>query len=179
MIVAYSLRPATADDVEFLWAMLYEASHAAENDVPDEAVLRRHPELARYVEGWGVPTDLGVVAVDDTRERVGAAWLRLLTGDAKGYGYVDDDTPELVLAVLPGHRGRGLGARMLRELLEAAAGSFSAVSLSVQIDNPALRLYERTGFRIAGDVGELAEATSLTMVIDLPDPATGRSRRRC
>jgi ribosomal protein S18 acetylase RimI-like enzyme len=175
MIVAHSLRRATADDVDFLWAMLYEASHAAENDVPDEAVLRRHPELARYVEGWGGHTDLGVVAVDDdTGERVGAAWLRLLTGDTKGYGYVDDDTPELVIAVLPGHRGRGLGGRLLRALLDAATGVFGAVSLSVQADNPALRLYERTGFRI---VEGTDDGPSLTMRTELA--ATGRSRRRC
>jgi ribosomal protein S18 acetylase RimI-like enzyme len=107
------------------------------------------PELARYVEGWGNRTDLGVIAVEqDAREPVGAAWLRLLTGEAKGYGFVDDDTPELAIAVLPDHRGRGLGGRLLRELLDSAASRFSAVSLSVRADNPARRLYERAGFRV-------------------------------
>jgi ribosomal protein S18 acetylase RimI-like enzyme len=174
-MMTYSLRRATADDIDILWAMLYEASHAAEYGVPDVAALRGQPEQARYVEGWGARTDLGVVAIDDdTREPVGAAWLRLLTREAKGYGYVDDDTPELAIAVLPGHRGRGLGGRMLGALLDAASGSFAAVSLSVQADNPALRLYERTGFRI---VGGTDEGPSLTMTIELGDGATGRSPR--
>ena len=165
MLVAYSLRHATADDVDFLWAMLYEASYAADDGMADLAALRRHPVLPRYVAGWGSRTDRGVVAVDDhTREPVGACWLRLLTGEGKGYGYVDDDTPELAIAVSPGHRGRGLGGRMLRKILDAARGSFAAVSLSVRADNPALRLYERMGFRL---VGGTDEGPSLTMMVEL------------
>jgi ribosomal protein S18 acetylase RimI-like enzyme len=150
--------------------MLYEASDVAANGVPDVAVLRGHPELARYVTGWGAPGDLGVVGWDEASgEPVGAAWLRLLTGDAKGYGYVGDDTPEVAIAVLPGHRGRGLGDRLLRELLAAAAGAFASVSLSVRTDNPARRLYERTGFRVVGGAaaGDAPVGTSVTMTIDL------------
>jgi ribosomal protein S18 acetylase RimI-like enzyme len=174
--MAYSLRRATADDVDFLWAMLYEASYAAENGVADVAALRARPELARYVEGWGNRTDLGVIAVDDdAREPVGAAWLRLLTHEAKGYGYVDDDTPELAIAVRSGHRGRGLGGRMLGALLDAASSVFAAVSLSVQADNPALRLYERTGFRVAGEseTGEPTAGSSVTMKFELGGLTTG------
>jgi ribosomal protein S18 acetylase RimI-like enzyme len=152
--VRYSLRRAGVDDVDFLWAMLYEASYAAELGVPSPAALRVHPVLARYVDGWGRPTDLGVVAVEpETGERVGAAWLRLLTGDVKGFGYVDDDTPELAIAVIPTHRGRGIGAQLLRSLLEAGRGNFRAVSLSVRTDNPARRLYERIGFRVVHPAG--------------------------
>src|ERR687897_597061 len=141
----YSLRRATPDDVDFLWAMLFEASYAAENGVPDVAA--------------------------------GAAWWRLLTAETKGYGYVDDATPELAIAVSPGHRGRGLGGRMLRELLDAARASFDAVSLSVRADNPAVRLYERAGFRTVGDDTDtdagavaVAEPASLTMTIALRRP---------
>jgi ribosomal protein S18 acetylase RimI-like enzyme len=174
--MAYSLRRATADDVDFLWAMLHEASYAAENGLPDVAALREHPELARYVQDWGDLTDLGVVACDgDSGDPVGAAWLRLLTGDAKGYGYVDDATPELAIAVQPDHRGRGLGGRLLRELLDSADGRFGAVSLSVRAENPALRLYERTGFRVAveSETGEPPAGGSVTMKFELGGLTTG------
>jgi ribosomal protein S18 acetylase RimI-like enzyme len=180
--VSCSLRRATAGDVDFLWVMLYEAAHAADDGVPDAEALRRHPVLARYVERWGRRGDLGVVASDDdTGELVGAAWVRLLTGDNGGYGYVDDDTPELAIAVHPHERGRGVGERMLRALLDAAADAFSAVSLSVRADNPALRLYERVGFEVVRrtDVPDVPAGASITMKIDLPGRATGRSRRRC
>ena len=168
--MTYSFRRARVDDVDFLWEMLYHASYAADERVPDAGPLHEHAVLARYVEGWGRPTDLGVVAVDDgTGERIGAAWLRLLTGEAKGFGYVDDDTPELAIAVVPGHRGRGVGERLLAELLDAARGSFGAVSLSVRADNPARRLYERAGFRTVHEteVGNEAGSTSVTMKIEL------------
>ena len=61
---------------------------------------------------------------------------------------------------------------MLRELLDAARGSFDAASLSVRADNPAVRLYERMGFRVVGgnteaEDGAVAEPASLTMTIDL------------
>jgi ribosomal protein S18 acetylase RimI-like enzyme len=180
--MGYSLRRARVSDIDFLWVMLYEAAYAAEDGVPDAASLRRHAVLVRYVEGWGRRNDLGVVASDDeTGELVGAAWVRLLTGDASGYGYIDDETPELAIAVLPPHRGRGLGERMLRELLDRALADFDAVSLSVRADNPALRLYERTGFLPVGetDAGDAPAGTSITMKRDLRGGPTGRSRRRC
>lgn len=163
-------RRAHGDDVGFLWEMLYLASYAADDGMPDVAALRDHPVLPRYVDGWGRRTDLGVVAVDaGTGERVGAAWVRLLTGDATGYGYVDDDTPELAIAVLPAHRGRGVGQRLLEELLAAARATFPAVSLSVRADNPARSLYERTGFEIVpgSEVGIGSGSTSVTMKIEL------------
>jgi ribosomal protein S18 acetylase RimI-like enzyme len=168
--VTYSFRRARVDDVDFLWEMLYYASYAADEGMPDAGALREHRVLARYVEGWGRRSDRGVVAVDDgTGERIAAAWLRLLTGESKGFGYVDDDTPELAIAVAPAYRGRGVGERLLAELLDAARGTFAAVSLSVRADNPARRLYERTGFRTVSGRGtdDQVESASLTIKFDL------------
>jgi ribosomal protein S18 acetylase RimI-like enzyme len=160
--VTYSVRRAEIDDVDFLWEMLAHASHVG----VDAGELVAHPELARYVEGWGRPTDLGVVAFDAASgERAGAAWLRLLTGDSKGYGYVDDDTPELAIAVLPAHRGQRLGEQLLTRLLDAARGTFRAISLSVRADNPARRLYERTGFRVVSGTDAGAESVTMTILL--------------
>ena len=83
----------------------------------------------------------------------GAAWLRLLVGHDRGYGHVDDTTPELAVAVMPGYRGQGIGTRLPIALLDAAGESYDAVSLSVQADNPALRLYQRFGFEVVEDGG--------------------------
>lgn len=103
---------------------------------------------------------MGFVAVDaDSGEPIGAAWLRLLTGDERGYGYVDDETPELGMAVMPVYRGRGVGSELLGRLLKSAGEAYRAVSLSVSADNPAVRLYERAEFERVGECG-----ASLTMV---------------
>ncbi|HEU4594108.1 MAG TPA: GNAT family N-acetyltransferase, partial [Pyrinomonadaceae bacterium] len=64
----------------------------------------------------------------------------------KGFAYLDDETPELAVAVSPEHRGRGVGTALMERLLSEASGLFAAVSLSVSPRNPARRLYERLGF---------------------------------
>jgi ribosomal protein S18 acetylase RimI-like enzyme len=77
---------------------------------------------------------------------VGAAWLRLLAGERRGYGHVDDDTPELSIAVLPDFRNQGIGSRLLDLLMKDAVERFNKISLSVTKENPARRLYKRFGF---------------------------------
>lgn len=165
------LRPATRADEPFLWSMLFEASHAADDGLAGPDALRAVPEVARYVEGWGLPTDVGIVAEVPTGGLqvvgIGAAWVRLLTGDQAGYAHVDDETPELAIAVAPGRRGGGLGTRLLEGVLDAASGRYPGVCLSVRADNPARRLYERVGFRAVegSDVTNRVQGTSITMVI--------------
>ena len=78
----------------------------------------------------------------------------------RGYGFVDEVTPELSMSVLPGHRRRGVGTMLLRSLLSLAEERFPAVSLSVSESNPARRLYEREGFISIGE----SEGGSMKMV---------------
>src|SRR5207248_11613598 len=90
----------------------------------------------------------------DVFQPVGAAWYRLFKGETPGYGFVDEDTPELTIAVVPSRRGRGLGEQLLSALLERARGeSYGGVSLSVEPDNPALHLYDKHGFAKVGERG--------------------------
>ncbi len=129
--------------------MLYQALHVPQGQSAPPREVIRVPELARYVRGWKKRAgDCGFLARDAaTGQSVGAAWLRLLVGENKGYGYVDDDTPELSIAVLPEYRGQGVGTQLLIHLLASDCGQ-SSISLSVSLDNPALRLYERFGFEV-------------------------------
>ncbi len=55
------------------------------------------------------------------------------------------------IALLPEHRGQGIGAKLIRELLDEAAQNGKVVRLHVEKFNPAQRLYQRLGFEIAGD----------------------------
>lgn len=156
-------RPLIPADEPFLWEMLYQAIYVPPHVPPPDRSIVNHPDLARYVERWGHIDDCGVIAIDqDTNEPVGAAWLRLMTGAERGYGYIDDRTPELSVAVLPEYRGHGLGTQMIDWLLQAARSRHRAVSLSVSIDNPARRLCERLGFKAVSQ-----RDTSMTMKIDL------------
>jgi GNAT superfamily N-acetyltransferase len=154
----YFIRKATPMDEAFLWEMLYHAIYVPGGISPPPDIVSR-PELSRYVREWGRVDDVGLLAIDATAQRpIGAAWLRLLTADNAGYGYTDDETPELSMAVLPQYRGRGVGTALLTSLLEETESIYKAVSLSVSAGNPAVRLYERVGFKVAGSTG-----ASLTM----------------
>ena len=86
------IRPAGTQDLPFLRDMLRHAYYArwgTEADVP----------LERYVAGWGRPGDRALVAIDEFQP-VGAAWYRLFPADEPGYGFVDEQTPELTIAIM-------------------------------------------------------------------------------
>ena len=167
------VRPARRGDADFLAEMLVEAaSWRADGSAGDPADVLSRPELARYVACWLQPGDLGVVAMSEG-QRVGAAWARRLAPDVPGYGFVDDDTPEVSMAVVRVWRGRGVGTRLLHALIAAArVHGVGQLSLSVEPDNAARRLYERTGFRQVGTCG--GALTLLLPLVALGETAPDR-----
>ncbi len=119
------------------------------------------PELAHYVAGWPQPGDLGVIAESD--RPVGAAWLRFFTAEDPGYGFIDATVPELSMGVARAWRGRGVGRSLLTALIAAARDTgIPTISLSVETDNFALRLYQDVGFEPVR-----AESGSVTMTLQL------------
>jgi ribosomal protein S18 acetylase RimI-like enzyme len=102
--------------------------------------------LTRYVDNWGRPGDVAIVA-HETGNRVGAAWMRLFTAAEPGYGFVDEQTPELSIAIVPSRRRHGLGQELMDTLLAAAREvGYGAVSLSVEANSPAVGFYARNDF---------------------------------
>jgi GNAT superfamily N-acetyltransferase len=57
------------------------------------------------------------------------------------------------IALLPEHRGMGIGTQLLRDLISESEDSGKPLSIHVERFNPALRLYERLGFRAVADKG--------------------------
>jgi len=130
------IRQAGPQDVRFLRDMLKHAYHWRLNEDPDLPV-------ARYVNNWGRPGDAGLIAWE--AGPVGAAWYRLFPDDAPGFGFVDAETPELTIAVVPSRRGKGAGKELLEALLaRAREEGYAAISLSAAKGQTAY--YERFGF---------------------------------
>jgi ribosomal protein S18 acetylase RimI-like enzyme len=148
--VRFFVREARREDERFLSEMLYEAATWRPGPRRSSASeVLSLPEIAVYISGWGRPGDEGLIAEAETGEPVGATWYRLFSEEAHGFGYVNAETPELTIAVRQDLRGRGIGSALLAELIaRARKGRVSALSLSVEADNPALRLYERAAFRV-------------------------------
>ena len=110
--------------------------------------------VGRYVDRWGRPGDTALVVIERFHP-VGAAWYRLFPASAPGYGFVDEQTPELTIAVVPSCRGKGYGAELLAALLDRArADGYEQISLSVEADSPAVKLYGRSGFETVARRGE-------------------------
>ena len=108
-----------------------------------------------YVKAWGRPGDAAVIALEDGFP-VGAAWFRLFRASAPGYGFVDEQTPELAIAVVPNARGKGVGSALLEALLERARRTATPpLSLSVDRRNEgAIALYEHHGFEQVGETDD-------------------------
>jgi ribosomal protein S18 acetylase RimI-like enzyme len=149
------IREAANSDEAFLREMLYHSLYVPDGCAPFERDIVNRPEIALYVDAWGRAGDLGLIAVEETSgQAIGAVWMRLFSASEKGYGYVGEGIPEIGMAVLPGHRGSGVGSALLRRLIQIAGSEYDAVSLSVSADNPAVRLYERFGFGRVGTRGD-------------------------
>lgn len=86
-----------------------------------------------------------------------ADWLVIMRGgEAIGRLYIDRRPREhgiIDIAFLPEHRGHGLGAALLCDLIDEAAAADKAVVIHVEKYNPAMRLYRRLGFKTEADNG--------------------------
>lgn len=153
-VVSFIVRRADASDASIFAGMLVAAAFWRP-DGPSGSVAEvlSRPEFAHYVAGWPRPDDLGVIAKDG-QQPIGAAWVRFFSESDPGYGFVDAATPELSMGVMRAWRGRGIGFRLLSGLIaHAREHGLASLSLSVEPDNYARRLYERVGFRTVDEVG--------------------------
>jgi len=136
--------------------------YAARLDETEES-LKHHPYLEQYERNFGSYSgDIGVYMIAD-KKVAGGAWVRIL---ANGFGHIDDDTPELVFAVKPEFRNKGIGTAVMNQLFIEVSKVFSQMSLSVRENNPVIALYERLGFtKVEGSEREnTAGSTSFTML---------------
>ena len=161
---SWTIRPATAQDGEFLADMLVEAVNWSPEWKPkSRRLVLSDPHTAHYIAGWPRETDLGVIA-EAAAEPVGAAWVRFFTADDPAYGFVSPDVPELGIGVAAAWRGRGVGRDLLRAIAALAAqAGIGRISLSVERKNFARTLYLSEGFTVV----DASDPQSDTMVKSL------------
>ena|SRR5256885_4022849 len=135
------LRPITAADAPFLRA-LYGSTRAKElAPVPWSEEQKRafldlqfRAQSVHYLKHYG---DGQFLMIEEDGRAIGRLLLHR--------------TPEEIrvidISLMPEHRGRGIGTRLLRDVLAEGEASRRRVSIHVEHFNPAKRLYERLGFR--------------------------------
>lgn len=145
--MAHRLRPAGADDRDSL-LRVYASTREEElrlvdwSDEQKAAFVRQQFEAqdAYYREHYE-PATFDVIEVE---------------GEPAGRLYVarwEEEIRIMDIALLPEHRGRGIGTALLRALLDEAAEAGKRLSIHVELNNPARRLYERLGFAAVEERG--------------------------
>ena len=79
--------------------MLYQSFYVPEGEKPFPREILQEPHISKYVSDWGRHGDIALIAKTQDREPLGVVWLRGFDGTNMGYGYVDDNTPELWISV--------------------------------------------------------------------------------
>lgn len=131
------------DETALLKDFFYEAIFIPEGVAPPPKDIVERPELRVYTDDFGTRRgDNCIVAAVDDRI-VGAVWTRIMDD----YGHVDDDTPSFAISLYKEYRGRGIGTRLMKEMLSLLRmQGFGKASLAVQKANYAVRMYEALGF---------------------------------
>jgi ribosomal protein S18 acetylase RimI-like enzyme len=142
-----ALRPVEPGDEEFLY-MVYASTREEElartgwDEAQKAAFLRMQFDAqSSYYEEHFRGAEFSVILSDD--HPVGRLYVARWQEEIR---MVD-------IALLPEYRGMGIGTRLLNELISESEESGKPLSIHVERFNPALRLYERLGFRVVADKG--------------------------
>jgi RimJ/RimL family protein N-acetyltransferase len=152
-------------DVPFLEEMLYEAVFWNQpKNKPSLDELFLNPDISKIFKEWdNQKGDFSLIAINEHKQPIGAIWYRFWTKENHSYGFVNEKTPELGIALILEMRGQGIGTELMTKTMKHAKKlAIIKISLSVEPDNPSRKLYEKFGFEKIGVSG-----TSWTMVASL------------
>lgn len=144
----YLIREMRQKEYALLSDFLYEAIYIPKGVVPPPRSVISLPELQEYIVEFGTRKHDTALVAEMQGQIVGAIWVRIMND----YGHIDDETPSLAMSVYRDYRGHGIGTAMLKELLSTLrAQGYPRVSLSVQKDNYAVKMYQAVGFHVVGE----------------------------
>lgn len=147
----YKIRQMNNTEYPLLNDFLYEAIYVPSGIEPPPKTVIYFPELQVYVADFGKKEhDIALVA-EVNQKIIGAVWVRIMND----YGHIDNTTPSLAMSVFKEYRGLGVGTALLKELISTLKSKgYSRISLSVQKDNYAVKIYQQVGFTILKEVDE-------------------------
>ena len=145
----------------------------AAQDLADVMLVMREAFDPAFGEAWTEAQCAGIMGMPGT-------WLLLARDDGAPAGFalartIGDESELLLLAVRPSWRRRGIGAKLLRAVIdEVRSRGVRSLHLEVRASNSALGLYRAAGFKqigvrrdyYRGKNGELFDA--LTYKLDIP-----------
>jgi len=150
----YIIRKIQPSEIKLLSDFLYEAIFQRDenNRLPREII--NQPEIKVFIDNFGKPDDYCLVAEIEGKI-VGAVWTRILAGEVKGFGNIDEHTPEFAISLYKEYRGKGIGTELMKSMLQLLKDKgYKRTSLAVQKDNYAVKMYQKVGFEIIKETDE-------------------------
>ena len=145
------IRKLCTEEAGLLKDFLYEAIFIPEGVEPPPRDIVEQPELRIYYEYFGRGAADHCLVAEADGHVVGAVWTRIMDD----YGHVDDETPSFAISLIPEYRGKGIGTRLMRNMLNLLKEQgFKQASLAVQKANYAVRMYKKVGFEIIDENDE-------------------------
>lgn len=147
MTEAISLRSECPQDQEFLFA-LYASTRAEEMKLVPWSDSQKHSFLKMQFE----------LQSTHYHNHYSSASYQIILSEGRPIGrlYIHRTENQILvidIALLPQHRGAGIGGQLLEEVLAEARAAKKTVGIHVERNNPALRLYTRLGFSVLEDKG--------------------------
>lgn len=150
-----AIREIKQSELGILEDMLYEAIYQPDRKNLIPRSVLNIPEVNAYIRDFGKEKADYCLVADFEGKINGAVWIRIISGDIKGYGYVDDHTPEFAISLLEEYRNQGIGSRLMITMIEHLLKSgYNQASLNVKKENYAVKLYRKMGFEIVKEEDE-------------------------
>ncbi|MDR3057598.1 MAG: GNAT family N-acetyltransferase [Prevotella sp.] len=141
------IRAIRANELHLLEDMLYEAIYQPEGETLLPREIIRTPEIDVFINNFGKQLDDHCFVADLNGKIIGAVWVRILSGKIKGYGNIDNETPEFAISLFQEYRNKGYGTQMMKKMIEyLKEKGYKQTSLSVDKNNYAVRMYQKLGF---------------------------------
>jgi len=148
------IRKLRTDEYNLVKEFTYQAVFQRDENIPIPRTVLDHPKVKVFYEDFGKPDDECLVVEVDNKV-VGAVWTRILSGEVKGFGNIDEHTPEFGISLFKEYRNKGLGTKLMKSMLALLKErGYKQTSLAVQKDNYAVNMYKNVGFYILKDLEE-------------------------
>lgn len=143
------IRKIKISEIPILEEMLYQSIYQKDelNLIPRSVI--DIPEVKVYIDAFGQKKDDYCLVADLDGKIVGAVWVRILADKIKGFGNIDNQTPEFAISLFKEYRNFGLGTQLMNKMIVyLKEKGYQKTSLSVQKENYAVKLYKNLGFKI-------------------------------
>ncbi|MFR5682784.1 MAG: GNAT family N-acetyltransferase [Clostridia bacterium] len=140
-----NIRQIRKEEYNLLDDFLYEAIFIPKGTSKPPKKIIKNEELQVYIKDFGTYKDDNCLIAEYDNKIVGACWTRIIDD----YGHIDNKTPSFAISLYEEYRGKGIGTKLMKSMLAfLKEKGYRKISLSVQKNNYAVKMYKNVGFKI-------------------------------